>query len=84
VGEPCGDRLDTFSEGGNLILPNSRLTVHYANGFHGYSKIEYPQYRPYYMDMNVDNLNPNIPVNLSFADYFSGEDPVLDAVFMTD
>jgi hypothetical protein len=81
AGETCGDELDTFSEGGNLVLPNSKLTVHYANGFHGYSKVEYPQYQPYYLDMNVDNLNPDIRAQLSSADYFSGKDPVLDAIF---
>ncbi len=42
VGEPAGDELDTWSEGGNLELPNSKLTVHYTNGFHGYSKRDYP------------------------------------------
>ena len=33
VGEPASDKLDVWSEGGNIVLPNSQLTVHYTNGF---------------------------------------------------
>ena len=33
IGEPVGDKLDTWSEGGNIVLPNSGLTVHFTNGF---------------------------------------------------
>ena len=46
VGEQVGDDLDFWAEGGNVLLPNSKLTIHYANGFHGYSKVEYPDRRP--------------------------------------
>ena len=38
VGEPVGDELDWWAEGGSIELPNSKLTLHYSNGFHGYSK----------------------------------------------
>jgi hypothetical protein len=81
VGESCGDGLDTFSEGGNVILPNSKLAAHYANGFHGYSKKEYPENQPFFLDMNVDNVDPDIKVKLSASDYFAGKDPVLDVIF---
>ena len=81
VGEPVGDDLDYFSEGGNIVLPNSKLTAHYANGFHTYSKKEYPQFKPYYLDMDADDLEPNVRVSLSSKEYFAGKDPVLDAVF---
>lgn len=30
IGEPVGDDLDFWAEGGNLVLPHSKLTVHYA------------------------------------------------------
>jgi hypothetical protein len=33
VGEPAGDGLHFWAEGGNLVLPNSGLAAHYANGF---------------------------------------------------
>jgi hypothetical protein len=47
IGEPVGDRLDFWSEGGNLVLPHSGLTLHYANAFHRYSTTDYPERRPY-------------------------------------
>jgi mRNA-degrading endonuclease toxin of MazEF toxin-antitoxin module len=80
VGERVGDELDTWSEGGDLVLPNSRLTLHYANAFHSYSRREFPQFRPYMFDMGVDSLEPAVRVSLSWADYVAGRDPVYDAV----
>lgn len=80
VGEPVGDELDTWSEGGNLILPNSKLTVHYANAAHVYSKREYPDRRPYLLDLDVDSVAPNVIVETSWSDYINGRDPALAAI----
>lgn len=79
IGEPAGDGLDLWSEGGNLLLPNSGLTVHYANGFHAYSQIDYPAFKPYFADLNVASLAPDKKVEATWADYFAGRDPVLEA-----
>jgi hypothetical protein len=43
VGEPVGDELDAWGEGGNVELPNSGLIVHFSNGFHAYSRRPYPR-----------------------------------------
>jgi hypothetical protein len=80
AGEPVGDELDFWAEGGNLLLPNSKLTVHYSNGFHSYSRKEYPDRRPYLMDFDVDSVAPDIAVEPSWDDYIAGKDPVLDAI----
>jgi hypothetical protein len=77
VGEPVGDELDTWSEGGNVELPNSKLTVHYTNGFHGYSKREYPERKPYFLDLDVDTLEPDVRVESTWTDYLSGRDPAM-------
>ena len=79
VGEPVGDGLDLWSEGGNILLANSGLTVHYANGFHGYSQKDYPAFKPYFADLNVATLAPDRVVEATWADYLAGRDPVLDA-----
>src|SRR5262245_13667836 len=76
VGESVGDHLDSWSEGGNLVLPNSGLTVHYANGFHGYSQRDYPQFQPYFADLNVATLTPDVEVETTWSDYAAGRDPV--------
>jgi hypothetical protein len=80
VGEPVGDELDTWSEGGNLLLPNSKLTVHYANAAHAYSKREYPERRPYVEDYDVDSIAPDVLVESSWDDYIKGRDPALEAI----
>ena len=79
VGEPVGDHLDLWAEGGNLVLPNSRLTVHYANGFHTYSQRDYPQFQPYFADLNVTTLAPDAEVEATWSDYAAGRDPLFDA-----
>jgi hypothetical protein len=80
VGEPVGDELDMWADGGNLLLPNSKLTAHYSNGFHSYSKREYADRRPYLIDLDVDSVAPDILVQPTWADYSQGKDPLLDAV----
>ena len=80
VGEHVGDGLDFWSEGGNLVLPNSGLTVHYTNGFHKYSQREYTSLKPYYFELHVSSLEPDIPVETSWTDYSRGRDPLYAAV----
>ena len=80
VGEPVGDVLDTWAEGGNIILPNSRLTVHFANGFHSLSKVPHPEFEPYREDLELDSLAPDIPIQTTWADYIAGRDPALEAI----
>jgi hypothetical protein len=80
VGEPVGDNIDFWSEGGNVVLPNSRLTLHYADRFHSYSLREYPDRKPYVRDLSLESLAPDIVVEQSFAQYLAGRDPALDEV----
>jgi hypothetical protein len=80
VGEPVGDVLDFWAEGGNIVLPNTKLTLHYANGFHTYSPRDYPQFRPYAYDLNVENLAPAIVVEPTIDQYLAGKDPAMTAI----
>jgi hypothetical protein len=75
-----GDALDFWAEGGNIRLPNSGLTVHYANAFHGYSSRKYPEFEPFYENLDVPTVAPDMPVQPTSREYLGGEDPVLDAV----
>jgi hypothetical protein len=78
VGEHAGDELDFWAEGGNMELPNSKMTIHYSNGFHGYSRREYPDPKPYFFDLDVDTLAPDFPVEMTWADYVAGRDPAME------
>jgi hypothetical protein len=83
VGEPPGEGLDFWAEGGNYVLPNSRLSMHYANGFHSYSTIEHPEYQPYAFDLAVsagDRLTMDVVVEPTWAAYVGRRDAAMEAV----
>ena len=81
VGEPVGDKLEMWSEGGNVMLPNTKLTLHYTNGFHSYTPREYPDRKPYrYPDLSVNEVGPDIPVVTTLTQYLAGKDPALEAI----
>jgi C-terminal processing protease CtpA/Prc len=68
IGMPAGDALIYLSEGGNVVLPNSKLNAHYANGLHN--------------DIfeNGFSIKPDKEISVSFQDYLNGEDPMLNYV----
>ncbi len=83
VGEPIGDKLELWSEGGNAVMPNSKLSLHYADRFHNYSGVEHPELNQYLVTssrLRVTNAGPDILVTMSARDYFAGRDPALEAV----
>jgi len=83
VGEPVGDELDFWSEGGNVIMPNSKLTLHYADRFHSYSPVERTELKQYLWtssDLSITKAAPDIIVKMKARDYFDGRDPALEAV----
>ena len=79
VGEPVGDVLEFWAEGGNIELPNSGYDAHFANGFHSYSPAPCPSGTPCH-DAQVESLDPHVPVTASFADYRAGRDPAMEAI----
>jgi hypothetical protein len=80
VGEPIGDELDTWSEGGNIILPNSGFAAHFANAFHSYSEAPCPADVPCFLDLSAPDLRPNIPIASLWADYAAGIDVAIEAI----
>lgn len=80
VGEQVGDKRDFWSEGGNVILPNSGLAAHFANAFHSYSETPCPPEVPCFLDLSAPDLAPDIPVDASWSAYLAGIDDTLDAI----
>ena len=82
VGEPVGDRLQFFSEGGRACLPNSRLCVAYETGKHDYQHActdwNVCFWLNYFFQFRVKSLDPDEVVPWSFKDWQAGIDPVLD------
>ena len=82
VGEPVGDRLQFFSEGGLACLPNYPLCVAYETGKHDYqhpcTDWDVCFWLNYFFQLQVKSLEPDEVIPLSFKDWRAGVDPVLD------
>jgi hypothetical protein len=82
VGEPVGDRLQFYSEGGQACLPNYPLCVVYQTGKHDYQHScddwTVCFWLNNFYELRVKSLDPDEVVPLSFKDWREGVDPVLD------
>jgi hypothetical protein len=79
VGEPIGDDLEFWSEGGNIILPYSGLAAHFANGAHSLSPRACPTAQ-FCNDLSVQTLAPDIAVAPRWSDYVAGIDAPMKAI----
>jgi hypothetical protein len=81
VGEPVGDRLQFYSEGGRACLPNYPLCVAYQTGKHDYQHAcgDWTDcfWLNYFFELRVKSLDPDEFVPLSFKDWRAGVDDVL-------
>ena len=50
-----------------------------ANAFHSYSRVDHPDFKPYFYDLSVDSLRPTVRIEPSWADYLAGRDVVYEA-----
>lgn len=78
IGEPIGDRMPFYAEGGNATLPNSKFSLSYETGKHDY---EHPCndwhdcfWLNWFYPVQVKSLLPDIPVPASFQDWNAGHD----------
>ena len=82
LGEPVGDRLQFFSEGGWACLANHPLCVAYETGKHDYQHActdwDICWWLNYFVQFRVKSLDPDEIVALSFKDWRAGVDPVLE------
>jgi len=82
LGEPVGDRLQFFSEGGRACLPNYPLCVAYETGKHDYQHActdwDLCFWLNYFVQFRVKSLDPDEIVPMSFTDWRAGVDPVLE------
>jgi hypothetical protein len=78
VGEAPGDALDFWAEGGAIVLPNSGLTLRYADALHAYSRAPHPDVRAF-VELDVPDLQPDEPIVPSWRDYLEGGDAALES-----
>jgi hypothetical protein len=81
VGEPVGDRMNFFSEGSIVELPNSHAMIlnaterhDYASGCRGYSDCHDPVVRH---PISVPTLTPDISAPWTIESYLAGHDPAM-------
>lgn len=78
IGEPVGDRLSFYSEGGRACLPNLTACVYYQTGKHDYEHACSDWHECFWLNwlypVRVKSLQPDIFVPLTFADWNAGRD----------
>lgn len=81
VGEGPGEGMEFWSEGGNLRMPRSGLTLHYADRMHRYSRNKRPRTVPLIdLDLYADRVTPQVVTPLTFAAWIARRDPSMEAI----
>jgi hypothetical protein len=66
VGEPIGERPNSYSENDEMTLPNSKLVVSYSTRYYKF------------VDEDVPAVMPDVRIDATWADFRSGRDAVMD------
>jgi len=66
VGEPIGERPNSYSENDEMTLPNSRLVVSYSTRYYKF------------VDEDVPAVIPDKRIDPTWAEFRAGRDPVLE------
>ena len=69
VGEPSASKGNHFGDSYRIVLPNSKVTVRVSTLWHQYLDSRDKR----------EMIEPQIPIQLTYADYAAGRDPVLQA-----
>ncbi|HEV2286169.1 MAG TPA: hypothetical protein VGR80_09015, partial [Steroidobacteraceae bacterium] len=82
IGEPPGDRLSFFSEGGRACLPNLKVCLYYQMARHDYGHACTDWRECFWLNwlypVRVRTLQPDIVVPLKFDDWNRGRDAAYD------
>jgi hypothetical protein len=73
VGEPVGDRMPFYAEGGNAVLPNAQFSLSYETGKHDYTHPCHDVRNCFWLNwlypVQVKSLQPDVPVPNRFSDW---------------
>jgi len=83
MGEALGDEPAFWAEGGTLTLPNSKLAISFATGYHDWENGCRDLLRCFSLNLwfgvAAGKLDPPEETAWRFSDYLLGRDAVLDA-----
>lgn len=81
IGEPMGDAGQFWAEGRKMTLPHSKIAVRYSDQFEDYEKGCTDTRNCYWATVAFGprgiSLAPDTAIDVTFADYAAGRDPVL-------
>ena len=66
VGEPVGERPNSYSENDEMTLPNSGLVVSYSTRYYKF------------LDQDLPAFLPDVRIDPSWPDFRAGRDPVME------
>ena len=72
VGEPIGERPNSYSENDEMTLPNSRLVISYSTRYYKF------------LEEDVPALMPDVRIDPAWPAFREGRDPVLEWVLSRD
>jgi hypothetical protein len=82
LGEPVGDRMIFWAEGGSGCLPHAQFCFHYSPAMHDYIHGCTEWDKCYWVNRVFPARTPNLDlaetITMSFGDWKAGRDPVLD------
>ena len=83
IGERLGDEPAFWAEGGTLTLPNSKLPIAFASGYHDWKHGCHDLRRCFGLNLwfgvAAGDLDPESETGWRFSDYMRGRDSVLEA-----
>jgi hypothetical protein len=86
IGEALGDAPAFWAEGGTLTLPNSKLPIAFASGYHDWENGCHDLRRCFGLNLwfgvAAGKLDPDSEIGWRFSDYMRGRDSVLDAALV--
>jgi hypothetical protein len=78
IGEPIGDRLSFYSEGGRACLPNLRVCMYFQTAKHDYAHACNDWHECFWVNwfypVRVKSLQPDVLLPLKFEDWNAGRD----------
>jgi hypothetical protein len=78
IGEPIGDRLSFYSEGGKACLPNLKVCMYFQTAKHDYGHACNDWHECFWVNwfypVRVKSLQPDIALPLKFEDWNAGRD----------
>jgi len=84
IGQEIGDRLHFWAEGKQFLLPNSKIRIRAANGYHDWEDNKFIPFKTLWVNIffgvPAKDLTPDIIVDNNYCDYINGTDKIMSEI----